>query len=47
MKTKIRKLISMFGTLAASLAVMVAVNSVANTCVILAYQPDLPDELKV
>ena len=45
MKTKIRKLMSMCGTLFASFAMLVAVNSVANTCVILAYQPDLPSEL--
>ena len=46
MKTRIRKLISMCGTLFASFAMLVAVNSVTNTCVILAYQPELPEELR-
>ena len=46
MKKKTQKIISSCATLLASLAVMIAVNGVGNTCVFLAYQPDVPEELR-
>ena len=46
MKKKFCRILSSCATLLASLAVMVAVNGAGNTCVFLAYQPDVPEELR-
>lgn len=46
MKKKINSILSKCTTLVASLALLVAVSTVSSTCVILAHQPDLPEELK-
>lgn len=46
MKKKINTILSKCTTLVASLALLVAASTVSSTCVFLAYQPDLPEELK-
>lgn len=46
MKKRINSILSKCTTLVASLAMIVAVSTVSSTCVLLAYQPDLPEELK-
>lgn len=45
MKTKMLNLIRTLLYSTASLALLLAVNSVSNTCCFLSYQPDVPDEL--
>ncbi len=45
MKAKTKKLIRKIMSCAASCALMLAINSVSNTCCFLSYQPDVPEEL--
>lgn len=45
MKTKIHNLLYKMMGCTASLALLLAVNSVTNTCCFLSYQPDVPEEL--
>ncbi len=45
MSKKSRNLIQKIMSCAASLALMLAINSVSNTCCFLSYQPDIPEEL--
>jgi len=42
----IKNLMTMLLSALMGVAMAVAVNSVSSTCLILAYQPELPDELK-
>lgn len=46
MKAKIRGLLCKILSGTASLALIMAMNSVSNTCCFLSYQPDVPDELQ-
>lgn len=46
MKEKVRNVFFRCATLMASLALFVAVSSVSSTCVFLAHQPDLPEDIK-
>lgn len=46
MKTKIRGLLYKILSCTASLALIMAVNSVSNTCCFLSYQPDIPEDLQ-
>lgn len=45
MKTKIMNLVMKLATPLAALAMMVAMSNAGNTCLFMAYQPDMPDEL--
>ena len=45
MKTKMQNLIRTLLCSTASLALLLAVNSVSNNCCFLSYQPDVPEEL--
>lgn len=45
MKTRINNFCLTLMGLLASLATVVAVSNVHSTCMFLAYQPDVPDEL--
>ena len=45
MKAKTRNLIRRIMSCAASFALVLAINSVSNTCCFLSYQPDVPKEL--
>ena len=45
MKTKMQNLIRTLLCSTASLALLLAENSVSNTCCFLSYQPDVPEEL--
>ena len=46
MKAKTRNLIWRIMSCAASFALVLAINSVSNTCCFLSYQPDVPEELR-
>lgn len=46
MKMKMEKLVRAFLCSAASLALLLALHSVSNTCCFLSYQPDVPEELR-
>lgn len=46
MKVKIQRLLCKILSCTASLALIMAMNSVSNTCCFLSYQPDIPEELK-
>lgn len=46
MKAKVLGLISKIAPVFASLALLVAVSNVNSTCLFMAYQPDVPEELK-
>lgn len=46
MKEKIRGLLYKILNYTASLALIMAMNSVTNTCCFLSYQPDVPEELQ-
>ena len=45
MKVRIHSLFFKILSCTASLALMLAMNSVSNTCCFLSYQPDIPEEL--
>lgn len=45
MKAKTRNLIWRIMSCAASFALMLAINSVSNTCCFLSYQPNVPNDL--
>lgn len=46
MKHLIRKMIFKLGGCIASVAMLLAVNSVNSTCFFMVYQPDVPKELQ-
>lgn len=46
MKTKIYGLLWKILSGTASLALVLALNSVSNTCCFLSYQPDVPEDLQ-
>lgn len=46
MKKRLNSILTKCTGLLASLALLVAVSNVSSTCLIWAYQPDLPEELR-
>lgn len=42
----VKKTAALFSGWIASMAVLLAITSVQNTCLFMAYQPELPEELK-
>lgn len=46
MKDKMRSFIFKCASLLASLAMITAISSAGSTCVMLTYQPELPEELR-
>lgn len=47
MKSKILNLIQKLAAPMAALAMLVAVSNAGSTCLFMAYQPDMPDELNI
>lgn len=45
MRKVVNKLFSSFAGMIASLALLLAVSSIQSTCLFMAYQPDVPNEL--
>jgi cyclic lactone autoinducer peptide len=45
MKVKVLNLLQKLATPLAALAMMVAIGNAGSTCLFMAYQPDMPDEL--
>lgn len=45
MKAMVNHTMVKLGTLLASVAMLLAVSSVGNTCLFMFYQPDVPEEL--
>ncbi len=45
MKAKIMSMVLKLATPLAALAILVAVGNAGNTCLFMAYQPDMPTEL--
>lgn len=46
MKTNLKKMVTCLSTFAASVAMFIAVQSMSSTCLFLAYQPEIPNELQ-
>ena len=45
MKLKVRNALVKMSSLAASVAMLLALTSVSSTCIFMSYQPDVPEEL--